>query len=142
MQTLMELSEADCHSFPYDDIRHIYKTVTSRKKLTRRIIDNFFKGDWNTFAFATSGYGSWGIKVLNWQVDHRRRIEDYLSKSFFERYPKYLPICRWITDTNTPELFRDFALHEEMRVNVLALLRLLDELETQQTQWQPNKLSF
>ena len=127
MQTLAELSEADCHSFPSDDIKYIYKTVTSRKKLTRRVIDNFFNGDWNTFASATSGYGSWGVKVLDWQVDHRRRICEYLSKSFFERYPKYLPVRPWITDTNTPELFRDLVLHEEMRVNMLALLRLLDE---------------
>ncbi len=132
MYTLAELDEADCYAFPYDDIRHIYKTVTSRKIVTRRAIAKGFIPDLDTFASAASGYSSWGEKSLIWPTEKRQRIADYLGKSFFERYPEYLPVQRWITDTNTPELFRDFVLHEEMRVNVLALLHLLNELESQQ----------
>ena len=107
--------------------------------LTRRVIKNFFAGDWNTFAMASSGGCSWGRKALEWSPEKRKSFSDYLSKDFFERYPKYLPVLRWITEANTPELFRDFVLHEEMRVNVLALIRLLDKLESQNKQWQPNK---
>ena len=132
LQTLAELDEADCCAFPYEDIRHIYRTVTSRKIVTRRAIAKGFIPDWNTFAMTASGYSSWGEKSLIWPAEKRQRIAKYLGKSFFERYLEYLPICRWITSTDTPELFRDFVLHEEMRVNVLALLRLLDELESQQ----------
>lgn len=77
-----------------------------------------------------SGCCSWGNKALDWPAEKRQRIANYLGKGFFERYPEYLAVRRWITDTNTPDLFRDFVLHEEMRVNVLALIRLLDELES------------
>lgn len=131
LQILAELDKADCYAFPYDDIRHIYKTVTSRKIVTRRAIAKGFAADWNTFAMTASGCCSWGRKALNWPAEKRGRTTDYLSKSFFERYLEYLPVRRWITNTNTPELFRDFVLHEEMRVNVLALLRWLDRLENQ-----------
>ena len=129
LQTLAELDEANAHQFPSDDIRHIYKTVASRKKLTRRVIDNFFKGDLDTYFSAISGASSWGWKALEWPFEKRKRIANYLSQEFFERHPRYLPVRRWITEANTPELYRDFVLHEEMRVNVLALIRLLDQLE-------------
>jgi len=42
LYTLAELDEADCFPFPSSDIVHIERTVTSRKKLTRRLIKNFF----------------------------------------------------------------------------------------------------
>ena len=129
MQTLVTLDEADCFAFPYDDIRHIYKTVTSRKKLTRRAIKKGFGPDLNTYQMAVSGPCRGCHFVLEWPAEKRQDWADWLNKDFFERWPEYLPVRRWISEANTPELFRDFVLHEEMRVNVLALIRLLDKLE-------------
>ena len=129
VQTLMILDKADCFPFPYADIRHIYKTVTSRKKLTRRLIEKGFGPDLNTFQMSVSGACGGYHFVLEWPAEKRQQWADWLNKSFFERWPEYLSVRRWITEANTPELFRDFVLHEEMRVNMLALLRLLDKLE-------------
>ena len=129
LRTTEALDEADCHPFAYDDIKHIAKTVTSRKKLTRRLIKNGFVPDLDSYQSTIAGCCSWGRKSLEWSVEKRRLFEKYLSKDFFELHPKYLPIRRWITQKNTPELFRDFVQYEEMRVNVLALIHLLDQLE-------------
>ena len=131
LYALAELDEADCYSFPSANIVHIGRTVTIRKKLTRRLIKNFFKGDLVTYTSDIASCCSGATRLLEWPADERQEWSEYLSKNFFQRYYKYLPMRRWITDTSTPELFRDFVLHEEMRVNVLAFLRLLDELESQ-----------
>ena len=126
---LTAMHKAIAHPCPYDDIRHIYKTVTSRKKLTRRVMDKGFIADLDVYFSDTAGCSSWGKKALGWGSEKRKLFARLMSQEFFEKHPEYLPVRRWITEANTPELFRDFVLHEEMRVNVLALIRLLDKLE-------------
>lgn len=127
---LEKMFDAHIRPFPYDDIWHIQKTLTSRKKATRRAIAKGFVADLDMYLFDIAGCSSWGRKALTWDGETRRLFARLMSREFFEQHPEYLLVRRWITDTNTPELFRDFALHEEMRVSVLALLRLLDELES------------
>jgi len=129
LRTLVELDAANCFSFPYADIRHIYKTVTSRKKLTRRVIKKGFGPDLNTYQMAVAGPSRWCHLLLEWPFKKRQNLADWLEKDFFERWPEYLPVRHWITEENTPDLYRDFVLHEEMKMNVLALIRLLDKLE-------------
>lgn len=127
---LKKMFDAHIRPFPYDDIWHIGKTVTSRKIATRRAIAKGFVADLDMYLSDIAGCSSWDRKALTWDSETRRLFAGLMSKEFFEQHPEYLLVRRWITETNTPELFRDFVLHEEMRVNVLALLRLLNELES------------
>ena len=128
-ETLDKLYEDILHPFPYADIRHIYKTVTSRKIKTRRAIDKGFSADLNTYGMEISAVPSWGTKIFQWSGADRIRRAYWLGKPFFERWPQYILVRRWITEANTPDLHHDFVLHEEMRVNALALIGLLDKMQ-------------
>lgn len=130
LETLDCLQSEDVHPFPYADIRHIYKTVTSRKIKTRRAIDKGFIPDLDYYQSSIAGCSSWGKKALKWDADKRQEFTGLLGGEFFDRHPEYLLVRRWITEANTPDLYRNFVLYEEMRVNVLALIRLLDRLDS------------
>ncbi len=130
-ETLAWLVEADDRPFPYADIGHISRTVTSRKIQTRRAIKKGFGPDLSTYNYAIYSPARWCHILLGWSAEKRRGLAEWLEKDFFERWPEYLPVRRWITETNTPDLYRTFVIYEEMRLNVLASLRLLDRLESQ-----------
>lgn len=127
-ETLNKLYEDILHPFPYADIRHIYKTVTSRKIRTRRAIDKGFIPDLDYYWSSIAGCSSWGKKAPRRAFEKRLKLARLLDEEFFDKHPEYQPVRRWITEANTPYLYRDFVLHEEMRVNALALYRLLDRL--------------
>lgn len=129
LETLAWLKEADDRPFPYADIRHIYKTVTSCKIRTRRAIDKGFVPDLDYYQSNIAGCSSWGKKAFRWDFEKRREFTRLLNKGFFDRHTEYLLVRRWITEVNTPHLCRDFVIYEEMRVNVLALIGILDRLE-------------
>ncbi len=129
IETLGRLGKKAHRPFPTADIRHIYKKVTSRKIQTRRAIDKGFSADLNTYDMEISGASSWGTKIFQWSPAERKKRAYWLGQPFFDRWPEYVLIRRWITEENTPDLYRDFVLHEEMRVNVLALIRLLDKVQ-------------
>lgn len=131
MDTLEKLYEDILHPFPYADIRHIYKTVTSRKIKTRRTIDKGFIPDLSYYWSNIAGCSSWGKNALKWNTEKRQEFGDLLGESFFDNHPEYLLVRRWITEANTLDLYRDFVLYEEMRLNALALIRLLDKLQNQ-----------
>ncbi len=130
-ETLAWLVEADDRPFPYADIPHIYKTVTSRKIQTRRAIKKGFGPDLSTYLYSIYSPARWCDVLLGWPIDKRQNLAESLAQDFFERWPEYLLVRRWITEANTPDLYRTFVIYEEMRLNVLALLRLLDRLESQ-----------
>lgn len=125
---LDRLYEEMLHPFPYSDISHIYKTVTSRKIRTRRAIDKGFIPDLDYYWSSIAGYSSWNEKAPRRDFEKRLKLARLLDKEFFAKHPEYQTVRRWITEENTPDLHRDFVLYEEMRVNALALYRLLDRL--------------
>ena len=142
LRTLASLREMDTFPFPYQDIGHIYRAVTSRKNLTRRLIRNDFITDLDLYFMDIVSYSHWTRACPELSVEDRRFFVKYYSQDFFDRYPKYLPILRWITEGNAPALFRDFVLYEESRITVLALIRLLDQLENQQNGNRTSQIPF
>lgn len=129
LETLAWLVEADDRLFPYADIRHIYRTVTSRKIRTRRAIKKGFGPDLSTYLYAIYSPTRWCHVLLGWPADKRRDLAEWLAQDFFERWPEYLRVRRWVTEENTPDLYRKFVIYEEMKVNVLALIGLIDKLQ-------------
>lgn len=129
IETLDGLYGDILYPFPYVDIWHIYKTVTSRKIRTRRAIDKGFIPDLDYYWSSIAGCSSWGKKALKWDFEKRQDFARLLNENFFDRHPEYQLVRHWITEVNTPHLYRRFVLHEEMRVNVLALIGILDRLE-------------
>jgi hypothetical protein len=126
-----ELYEAICHPFPDENIDHIRKTVTSRKIVIRRLIKKGFALDLGWYFDGIVGASSWSLRSLSRRAhDERLVLLTYVDKGFFEKYPNYLPLQRWITETNTPALYRDLVLYEEIRLNALRLMNLFDKLES------------
>jgi len=124
------LYEAICHPFPYENVDHIRKTVTSRKKATRCLIKRGFSLDIDWYFDGIAGASTWSLKSLSRRShDERLELVTYVDKGFFEKYPNYLPLQSWITETNMPTLYQDLVLYEEIRLNALRLVSLLDKLE-------------
>ena len=123
--------DAIVYPFPYKDIWHIDKTVTSRKIATRRAIRKGFIPDLDIYLSDIAGCCSWGKKALVWDAETRELFSQLMSKQFFEKHPEYVLVRRWITQENTPHLYGTLVYYNEMRVNVLALILLLDEIDAQ-----------
>ena len=125
-----ELYEAICHPFPYEDIDHIRKTVTSRKIVVRRLIKKGFALDLDWYFDGIAGASTWSLRSLIRRThDERLELVTYVDKGFYEKYPNYLPLQRWITKTNTPTLYQNLILFEEIRLNALRLISLVNKLE-------------
>ena len=129
---LAEMYNAIVSPFPYDDVRHIERTLTSRKKITRRAIAKGFIPDLSWYLSNIAGCSSWGKESLKWDNEKRILFTQLMSQDFFEKHPEYFLVRRWITEVNTPRLYLTLVLYDELRTNVLALIRLLDQLENQQ----------
>ncbi len=79
----------------------------------------------------TYSYDIWspssGVKKLSQKPEPwRRELKEYLSKSFFARYPKYAPLETMINQDDTPGLSRRLALFDQMRQNLLSYLSELE----------------
>lgn len=127
---LERMYDSIVYPFPYDDIRYIDKTVTSRKIATRRAIKNGFISDLDVYLSDIAGCCSWGKKALAWDAGNRELFTQLMGEEFFKKHPEYVLVRRWITQENTLSLYRTLVYYNEMRVNVLALIHLLDELES------------
>ena len=128
VQRMIQLHEQDKGPFPYDDLRLIRRTVTSRKKLTRRLLDSV-NPDLNLYFMEISGSCSWGNRAKSWPRERRQQIAPCLQLDFFGRFPKYEPLRRWISESQTPSLYRDLVLHDEMRLTLLAFLSLTSKAD-------------
>lgn len=84
--------------------------------------------DLDLYLSSIAGYCSWGHGILKWPKEKIEETKERLSRSFFEIYPQYKPLMPMITESATPDLYTDLALHEKMRLKLLDILsRLLDE---------------
>ena len=98
--------------------------------IVRRLIKKGFTLDLDWYFDGIAGASTWSLKSLS-RRSHSERLDlaTYVDKDFFEKYSNYSPLQRWITETNTPTLYHDFVLYEEIRVNALRLMSLFDKLE-------------
>lgn len=100
-----ELVTADANGvFLSDDISHIYKTVTSHKKLTRRVIKNFFLDprtvkrceglipDLDAYFYLVGSHSRGVDFVVKWQVSETVVSQSLLKKSFFQTYTRHREI--------------------------------------------------
>ena len=103
--------------FPYADC----------KKLIGRNNEAYedLTADLNTYFSEIIGSSTWGRRITKWPEERMYRVRRVLDKTFFERYPEYLPLEGMITKSDTPDLYKRLILSEQMRVIILDILTLL-----------------
>ncbi|MCW5967910.1 MAG: hypothetical protein KIT57_05315 [Blastocatellales bacterium] len=93
------------------------------KKLRRKGGERYvgFIPDLDLFSSTIASYCGGIKKVLSLPDEKLLEAKEALSKSFFEKHPKYKSLEPAITEENTPDLYAWLRLHEEMRVMLLEL---------------------
>ncbi len=112
--------EASGVRFPYEGSRHLLREVGGSYEGLIPDLDVYFS--------TIAGYCSWGERILKWSQEKILEAQNRIAASFFEKHPQYKPLEVAITESNTPDLFAQMALHEKMRKS---LLELLDRLKVE-----------
>lgn len=103
--------------FPYPDCRLVY---AKGGKLADGLIPSL-----DLYFSDVAGYCSWGKRLLRFSQSELLAARATLTRSFFEKHPEYLPLKALINETETPTLFADLKLHDELRGRLLALIAAL-----------------
>ena len=82
---------------------------------------------WLLFQADVAGYASSASRFLRKTRDENEHTCKGLRRSFFEAYPNYRTFEPHITDSHTPQLFREMQQVEELRLQLLALFDLILE---------------
>lgn len=101
--------------FPYEDSRTLLREAGGQYDGLIPDLDVFFS--------TIAGYCSWQERVLKWSEEQVREAEVRLANSFFERFPRYGPLERLITESDTPTLHAHIATYEKIRACLLELFR-------------------
>lgn len=108
--------------FPYEGCRRLLRETPGAHEDLIPDLDLYFSN--------IAGYCSWGRRILKWPKEKREEAKNGLSLSFVEKYPKYTPLMVRITETSTPDLFREMMLHENIRKELLGIIdRLASQYE-------------
>jgi hypothetical protein len=111
------LFQEACRPFPYAGCRKLYALVGEEAKNLIPDLDLYFSD--------LAGYCSRGSRIVKMSARETSHAKKTASKSFFEIHPKYNSLRVFITETGTPDLFRELDLYEQMRV---ALLQIFDPM--------------
>lgn len=103
--------------FPYDDCRRVYARAG-------KIADGLIP-DLDLYFGDVAGYCSWGKRLQRLSQAELLAARATLARSFFEKHPEYLPLAVLINETDTPVLFADLKLHDELRGRLLAIIATL-----------------
>jgi hypothetical protein len=115
---LRRLYESElCTPFPYSD-------ASKLRREGGELYEGFIP-DLDMHFSDIAGYCSWGGKILRWPKEKIDEARERLSRSFFERFPKYDSLQVVINELDTPALYKELQLHERMRRKLLDLLEEL-----------------
>ena len=103
--------------FPYQDCRRVLAAANLSGDDLIPELDLYFSD--------VAGYCSWGKRLLRFSRSELLTARATLERSFFEKHPEYLPLAALINETDTPTLFADLKLHDELRGKLLALIATL-----------------
>lgn len=111
---ITELFESDISAFPSEDCRWLKSEFEAN-------LDDLYT-DLTMWFMTVAGYSSWGKQLLSWSEDKVRQVRDVIRFSFFDEYPQYKWLEIHITKANTPDLYEEFQLYEQLRNKLRTLL--------------------
>ncbi len=98
-------------AFPTADIKALVADDRSAFSLLHGRIEMFLSG--------VAGYASSADRLGRRPVEELQKAGEFLSKSFFDRYPEYGSLKARVTPQGTPLLFAEMEAAEENRVELL-----------------------
>ena len=127
---IMSLSEGLNKPFPYTDCRKVLQDqFEATPKLEKRYHDLI--PDLSTYFSDIYSHASGVNYILDWPSNRMVESQNFLKRSFFEAYPKYKSVEWRINQLNTPVLYQEIGVSNQLR----SLLReLLSQLLAQRYQ--------
>lgn len=98
-------------AFPTADIKALVADDGSAFSLLHGRIEMFLSG--------VAGYASSADRLARRPVEELQKAEEFLSQSFFDRYPEYGSLKARVTPQGTPLLFAEMKAAEENRIELL-----------------------
>jgi len=109
--------------FPYDDCRKVLNEAEAAPKHTRRYHDLI--PDLSTYFSDIYSHAS-GVEFLKeWPSDRISQSQAFLKRSFFDAYSAYKSIEWRINEIDTPTLYRDIVVNNQLRNLLLELFSQL-----------------
>ncbi len=102
--------EREKAAFPTADIKTLVADDRSAFSLLHGRIEMFLSG--------VAGYASSADRLGRRSADELQKAREFLSQSFFDRYPEYGPLKEKVTLQGTPLLFAEMKTAEENRVEL------------------------
>lgn len=102
--------------FPYDDVRALMEVMP--EEFARLAPRHIFTADLDTFMFAIYGWANGGIRIDLTDALARFKAREWLSLSFFERFPQYAFLAGYDL-AEYPGLQRALSASEQARVLLL-----------------------
>lgn len=98
-------------AFPTADIKALVADDRSAFSLLHGRIEMFLSG--------VAGYASSADRLGRRPVEELQKAGEFLSQSFFDRYPEYGSLKARVTPQGTPLLFAEMKAAEENRIELL-----------------------
>jgi hypothetical protein len=105
--------------FPYAGCRFVLEGVE----------DEFegFIPDLNSWSMDIAGYCSWGAKILWWPQKKLIEAQSRMTLGFFDKHPEYCILQRFISESDSPDLYEYLDTHERMRKKLIEVFSCLLE---------------
>lgn len=124
LKSIRELDDHECRSpFPYADSRALHQVF--RDEFDQLGPKASFNADLNLFCSTIHGWTSGGIRKDLADAGARYRARDWLSKSFFDRFPRYRFLAGYDL-SDYPALRHEMDVAERLRQMLLVAIRLYE----------------
>ncbi len=95
--------------------------------------DHWFAMYLDTYCSDIAGHCSHGKNIMQWPEEKLRLVHGQTNFNFFELHPQYANLQRLITKSDTPDLFEELKLYEQLRQQLLVLLSELIRLRKEKS---------
>ena len=111
---VLRLFKESCRPFPYAGCRALIRDSGEAYEGLIPDLDLYFS--------EIAGYCSWGRTIPKWSKEKLFEARNKLSKSFFDKHPKFQPLQPAVSETGTPDMYESLKLYEVMRRNLVDLI--------------------
>jgi hypothetical protein len=123
-QLQLHIAEEFPAPFPYDDVHALMEVFP--EDFGRLAPHHIFSADLDTFMFAIHGWANGGIRLDLTDALARFRAKEWLSLSFFERFPQYDFLAGYDL-SEYPGLHRSLTTAEQARLLLLEAIALYEQ---------------
>jgi hypothetical protein len=102
------------HKFPYQDC---FKLQKHHPRIAHALVP-----DLDMYFSFVAGYASSATRLEQRPRTELRAALPKLKRSFYEAYPRYKRLAKYISGGNTPALFRDLEVSDSLRLGLATLI--------------------